>query len=135
MFQGLLIGAALCLTLVGCGDIEPPPDFLQSKITSPTRDESGSGQFTVEEFVGMVKGTYEWRAQAEDFAIPMLLDAEDKTYVLKVRNTAGRDIEVVFVHLRNKTQGGGTYSWAMVALPGADPVTGQDLVIYLVGPP
>ena len=83
----------------------------------------------------MIEGTYEWRAQAEDFTIPMLLDAEDKTYVLKVRNTAGRDIEVVFVHLRSKTQGGGTYSWALTALPGADPVTGQDLVIYLVGAP
>lgn len=84
MIQGLLIDVVLCLTLVGCGDIEPPPDFL---------------------------------------------DAEDKTYVLKVRNTAGRDIEVVFVHLRNKTQGGGRYSWALVALPNSD------LVIYLVGPP
>ena len=134
MIRGFLIGATMGLTLVGCGDIEPPPDFLQSKVTSPTGDESGIAELTVEEFVGMIDENYEWRPETEDFPIPMLLDARDKTYVLKVRNTTGHDdIEVVFVHLRNKTQGDGKYSWAVAALFDGETLTGQDLVRHLVG--
>ncbi len=81
----------------------------------------------------MIDETYEWRPETGDFPIPMLLDAKDKTYVLKVRNTTGHDIEVLFVHLRNKTQGDGKYSWAIAALSDGETLTGQDLVRHLVG--
>ena len=136
MIQRSIVGAILCLILVGCGGTEPPPDFFQSKVTSPTGNDFPLGEVTVEEFVEkvqMTNGGYlktsGWRRKAERYP-PMLLDREDRLYVLEVKGVED-DIEVVFVHLLNKNQGGGAYSWALAVHPDGETLTGNDLVEYV----
>lgn len=106
------VAIAFGMMVGGCADDslepidEPPPEFMASKIITPRGgDDFPFGEYSVSEFVEMLKKV---QLDNGEYMEPEGWFRDDNLYMLDV--TGRGNYRIVFLHLLSEKTGGGAYS-------------------------
>jgi hypothetical protein len=129
MFKNIFFAMALLCSLLACSkNVEPPKQFLQSKVVTPLgMNNFPFGELTVTDFQSKLV-----KKQLDNGKYPEVLGWKnaDNVYTLIVM-MKGKRFSLVFNHLLSKDQGGGLYS-VMAGECDGQVIPGTEIMQFLM---